>query len=285
MFHKGSIRLGKALTSKVVLITGGAGGLGLALAVEAAALGAKLAILDLSLEGLEAAEVHLKNAFPDVQISLHAIDVSQPSLWENTIKDVVASHGTIDILINNAGVTLAPQPVEDVSPALYDKVVAVNLLGAIYAVRACLPLILKSSCGGVINISSLAGRLGLYGYNPYSVSKFGLRGLGESLQMEFAGTAQHCLNVYPGGIRTSLMNNALGLTDDKRKAAHMAFMKQPSLMPQSAAKRIWGAFLAQRLDLIMGIDAWAIILIRRWFGKWGLKILKKALLYQARVVR
>jgi len=277
--------LGKSLTNKVVLITGGAGGLGLALATEAASLGAKLAILDLRLEGLQAAELHLKSAFPAVQISLHPIDVSQASLWEDTIKDVVAVHGAIDILVNNAGVTLASQPVENISPALYDRVVSVNLLGAIYAVRACLPLILKSPRGGVINISSLAGRLGLYGYNPYSVSKFGLRGLGESLQMEFAGTALHCLNVYPGGIRTSLMNNALGLTDDKRKAAHGAFMKQPSLPPQAAAKKIWGAFLGHKLDLIMGLDAWLIILLRKFLGKWGLTILKKALEYQSRSVR
>jgi len=164
-------------------------------------------------------------------------------------------------------------------------VVAVNLLGAIYAVRACLPLILKSSRGGVINISSLAGQLGLYGYNPYSVSKFGLRGLGERLQMEFAGTALHCLNVYPGGIRTSLMKNALGVTDDKREALHGAFMKQPSIEPQAAAKRIWGAFLGHKLDLIMGIDAWLIILLRKLLGKWGPKILKKAFEYQPRSIR
>lgn len=270
------------LKDKVVVITGGAGGLGLALAKEAAALGARLALLDLALNSLHAAEIQLKDAVATVQVSIHPIDVSIPGLWEKTIQDVLAVHGGIDILINNAGVTLAPQQVEKIASALYDTVVAVNLLGAIYAVRACLPEIMKSPQGGVINISSLAGRLGLYGYNPYSVSKFGLRGLGEGLQMEFAGTPQHCLNVYPGGIKTSLMKNALGMTDDKRKAAHGSFMKQASIEPENAAKKIWSAYSHRRLDLIMGIDAWLIILIRKCLGRWGVILLKKALDYQFR---
>lgn len=277
--------MGQPLINKVVLITGGAGGLGLALAQEAAVLGARLAILDLSVDALHAAEVHLKNTIPNVQVSIHPIDVSIPSLWDTTIKDVMAFHGAIDVLINNAGITMAPQPVEKIPSTLYDMVVAVNLLGSIYAVRACLPHILKSSQGGVINISSLAGQLGLYGYSPYSVSKFGLRGLGESLQMEFAGTPRRCLNVYPGGIRTSLMKNALGLTDDKRTVAHRAFMKQASLEPQEVAKRIWRAYSAHKLDLIMGVDAWLIILIRKFLGQWGLKVLKKAFDYQSQSVQ
>jgi len=277
--------LKQPLKDKVVVITGGAGGLGLALAKEAVALGASLALLDLNLDALHEAERNLKDLFPAVQVSLHPIDISQPSLWVKTSADILAVHGAIDILVNNAGITLAPQPIENIQSTLYDRVVAVNLLGAIYAVRACLPLILKSPQGGVINIGSLAGQIGLYGYSPYCVSKFGLRGLGEGLQMEFAGAAHRCLNVYPGGIKTNIMKNALGMAEDKREAMHRSFIKQASIGPEQAAKKVWRAYLGGQLNLIMGLDAWVIILIRKCLGKWGLKLLKKAFDFQAQSVK
>jgi short-subunit dehydrogenase len=273
----------KSLFGRTMVITGAGSGLGAALAQEAAASGVHLALLDINNENLLKVKDELTRKY-SIRTSTHVIDVSIESSWPDIIQKILDFHGSIDILINNAGISLSPKLFQAIEAPLFDRVLAINLSGALYSIRYCLPHIIKSNIGGIINISSLGGLLGLYGYSPYSMSKFALRGLGESLQMEFAGSPLHCLNIFPGGIKTNIMRNAADLDTEKSEKAHNQFQKIASLTPEKAAKRIVKAFKYKRYSLIMGADARFVLILHRLLGKRSLKLLKTVFTYQADMI-
>jgi 3-dehydrosphinganine reductase len=174
----------KDFNGKVAFITGGSSGIGLACAEMLAARGASVAIfargqeqLDRALAQIERNRVTQKQRFLAVRL-----DVSQRAQVESILNKAVSDFGAPDILINSAGVSF-PQRFEDIPYAKFDEIVHINLHGTWNTVSILLPY-MKKHGGYIVNVSSVAGYIGVYGLSAYSASKFAVIGFSEALRSE-----------------------------------------------------------------------------------------------------
>ncbi len=271
-----------SLNKKNILITGAASGLGATLAKKAASLGGDLILVDLNSQLLQEVSEAIYKLYT-IKSILKVMDVSDRNAWYDFSNELKEKNISVDILVNNAGIALSPKRFQEIDFEQFDRMLEINLNGALYAIRYILPLIENRTGNGIINISSLGGQLGLYGYSPYSMSKFALRGLGESLQMEYAGEPMHHLMVYPGGIKTNIMKNAINVSKEHAETAHNRFHKMAFLTPEKATNLIWSAFLNKRNRLVIGSEARVILTLYRILGKRSLKLFKAMFANQSKV--
>lgn len=253
----------KNLNQKIAVVTGAGSGLGRALAICLNQSGAHLALCDLNQAGLVETKALLSQQA--LNCSLHTVDVSNYDAMKNFADEVIETHKQVDILINNAGITLSPKPFTSISHEQFEKVININMWGVYHGIRHFLPHLSQQEEASIINISSLAGLLGIYGYSPYSMSKFAVRSLSEVLQMELHGTGTSVLAVYPGGIKTNIIKNAPDLSDEKREESHQSFTSTAFMTPEKAAKKIVRAMQKKRKRLILGADAKIVNMIRNLF--------------------
>ena len=189
-----------SLKGKVVLITGGAQGIGKQIALEFSQAGAKVVLFDLFPEILERTKQELlKNGFCESYVT----DVTNAANVEENINKVIDKIGKIDILVNNAGITKDSLLLR-LSENDWDKVLAVNLKGAYLCSKAAAKHMIRQKQGKIVNISSIIGIVGNAGQANYSASKAGLIGLTKSLAKEL-GSRNICVNaVAPGYIQTKM---------------------------------------------------------------------------------
>ena len=145
--------------NKTAVITGAGSGLGRSLAGELYTAGARLALCDLDMDGLQKTQQML-NADSE-RVSLHTVDVSDGAAMAQFAEQAAAHHGGIDILINNAGITLTPTPFHEIPEAQFRKVIDVNMWGVYNGIKACWPYLSASQEAQIVNISSLAGSGGV----------------------------------------------------------------------------------------------------------------------------
>lgn len=250
---------------KVVVVTGAGSGLGRRLAVQFHRAGARLALCDVDFGGLEATRALLGG--PHDHTSLHRVDVSDMAQMAHFAEAVVAQHGQVDVLVNNAGITLTPLPFETIPDADFRHVIDVNMWGVYNGTRVFLPHLRARPEASLVTVSSLAGLVGLTGYAPYAMSKFAVRALSETIAMESVGTGLHVLVVYPGGVKTNLIKNAPNLAEDEREGAHKRFTQMSFLTADKAASRIVRAIRHKRQRLILGADARLVYAIRHLFPR------------------
>src|SRR5689334_4606729 len=177
---------------KVVVITGGSEGIGKALVEAFLQLGAKVATCGRNHDKLYS----LNAAHPNLHLLTYTADVSKQSECEQFIAEVIKNFGTIDILINNAGVSMRALFNETEVETLR-KVMDTNFWGAVYCTKQALPYILKQK-GSVVSISSIAGFRGLPGRTGYSASKFAMNGWMEALRTELLDSGVNVLWACPG---------------------------------------------------------------------------------------
>lgn len=190
-------------SDKVVVITGGTSGIGAAMAQLAYSLNAKVAVCGRNLEQLKKMEhAHASDRFLAVQA-----DVSKEEDCVRFIETTITQFGGMDILINNAGISMRAL-FQDVNTEVLKRVMDINYWGSIYTTKQALPHILKSK-GSVVGISSIAGYKGLPGRVAYSSSKFALQGFLESLRIELLYTGVNVLWVSPGFTASNIRNTAL----------------------------------------------------------------------------
>ena len=185
----------ESFKDKLALITGGSSGIGLALAKELAQQGMQIAILSRRLEALEAAKSELE---PLTEHFVHIIsaDVSD---WEQTNEKLTAFQsevGVPDLLINSAGVA-RPGQFENMDVELFHWMIDINLMGPIHTCKALIPAMLERGSGHIVNVSSVAGFIGTYGYTAYGASKFGLRGFSDALRSEVRSRGISVSVVFP----------------------------------------------------------------------------------------
>ncbi len=165
---------------KHVVVTGGSSGLGLALARELAAKGAIITIIARSKEKLQTAKAEIAQAGGRVHV--FSSDVSKMESITETFKKIASEVGPPDILVNSAGI-LREGYFDKLSMETFREVIETNYFGVLYSIKAALPYIIKQK-GRIVNVSSVAGLLGVFGYTTYCSSKFALVGLSESLRYE-----------------------------------------------------------------------------------------------------
>lgn len=205
-----------AVRGKVCVVTGAGSGIGRALALDLAGRGARLALSDVSEEGVQetAAQVRGRGA----EVHAQRLDVTDRDAVLAWADAVVAHFGVAHQIYNNAGIAFSRTVLES-EWADYERVLGVNLWGVIHGTKAFLPHVLASGDGRVVNISSLNGYLAQPEMSHYCTSKFAVRGFTETLRLEMvaAGAPVGVTVVHPGGIATNIASAAL---DQARELGH-----------------------------------------------------------------
>ena len=184
------------LRNQHVVITGGSSGIGLALAHQAAAAGARISLVARDATKLAAAQAAIQSQQPGAEVVIARADVAVEAEVLAALAAAEKVHGPVDVLITSAGVA-RPGYFEEIPVEVFERTMAVNFFGTLYAIKAVVPAMRRRGRGAVVLISSGAGLYGFFGYTSYSPSKFALRGLAESLRAELRGTGVHVLIVYP----------------------------------------------------------------------------------------
>jgi len=188
----------KGFTNKVVLITGGSSGIGLALAKELAGRGARLALMARHQDKLNEAIASLENSHPGSAGWYLAApaDVSDPIQVGQAVERVINTLGIPDLVINSAGVA-HPGYVEELSLDIFRWMMGVNYFGTLHVVKALLASMIARGSGYIVNISSIAGFIGVFGYTAYGASKYALRGFTDVLRLELKPKGIDVSIVFP----------------------------------------------------------------------------------------
>lgn len=273
----------KDFTNKVAAITGAGSGMGRTLALNLAAKGCHLALSDVNTEGLEKTVELLKDA--GVKVTADKVNVADREAMYQWADKVVADHGKVNLIFNNAGVALA----STVAAVSYDElewILGINMWGVIYGTKAFLPHLEASGEGHVINTSSLFGLCAQPTQSGYNISKFAVRGFTESLRQEL-DVQKSCVSatsVHPGGIKTNIArdsraNESIEQLTGKTHAQGVAeFEKLFITSAEKAAETIIRAVQANKRRVVVGPDAKIVDVIVRLFPSgyqrlitWGFK--------------
>lgn len=247
------------MKDKVVVITGGSSGIGKALAQEFGSQGSKILITGRKKEALDLAVNELKRE--GIEIIGFQSDVSKEEDNFNMAEEAIKSFGKIDILINNAGISMRAL-FEDVDLSVVKKVMDINFYGVLYATKACLPSILENK-GSVIGISSIAGYRGLPGRTGYSSSKFALQGFLEVLRTEMLKKDVHVLTACPGFTASNIRNAALTADGSSQKESPRDENKMMSA--EECANYIYKATLKRKKHLVLTTQGKFTVFLNKWF--------------------
>ena len=196
------------LQNKVALVTGGAAGIGEATARRFAEEGAVVIITDINIQAAEAVAQQINAGGGKAQARLQ--DVTDEALWESVVQDIVSSHGSLDVLVNNAGIALIGS-VEDGTLDDWRTTQAVNGESVFMGTRAAIA-VMKERGGSIINISSIEGMVGEAGVAAYNYSKGGVRIFTKSAALHCAkeGYPIRINSVHPGFILTAMVEEGIG---------------------------------------------------------------------------
>lgn len=187
-----------SLESRTVLVTGGSGGIGEATVRALHTAGASVVIADIA----DTKGERLAADLGDRALYVH-LDVSEEKAWQPALREAARAFSPVEVLVNNAGIANMA-PIETFTKAKWDAVLAVNLTGAFLGCRAVVPEMKALGRGSIINISSVNGMRGSSGVHAYTASKFGLRGLSQSLAVELGPFGIRVNSVHPGYVRTRM---------------------------------------------------------------------------------
>jgi len=201
------------LAGAVALVTGGSRGIGRAIAIKLASLGAAVAICGRDEKSLRESEGFLRAASNgDGRFAAVKADVTQEDQVEELVSTVAGSLGNITILVNNAGIGLFG-PAHEKSSADWDRVMATNLKSVFLASRAVAPSMIQRGGGDIINISSLAGKNTFAGGGIYCASKWGLQGLSGCMAEDLRGYGIRVSVICPGTVATEFSGSGRGSKD------------------------------------------------------------------------
>ena len=187
------------LDGKVALITGGARGQGEQEARLFAAEGAHVVLTDVLDDDGKQAAADIGSA-----ATFHHHDVTREAEWTSVVEAVLAEHGQLDVLINNAGI-LAIAPLVMTTEEDYRRVIDVNQVGTFLGMKAVVPHMVERQEGSIINISSVAGLMGAPGMIAYGASKWAVRGMTKAVALEVASFGVRVNSIHPGIIETPML--------------------------------------------------------------------------------
>jgi short-subunit dehydrogenase len=246
-----------------VVITGGSRGLGLVLARQLAAEGARLTLIARDNDELARAAESIRT-YPNVQVFTTVGDVRDEAESQRMIAETVDRFGRIDVLINNAGI-IQVGPIDHMQLADYEDAMRTHFWGPLHTMLAALPHMRRAGAGRIVNISSIGGRIAVPHLLPYSASKFALAGLSEGLRIELAREGIVVTTVYPGLMRTGSPVNAMFKGRRPQEYAWFAIadsLPLASINAERAARQIIEACRHGDGELVITMQAKAAILAR-----------------------
>jgi NADP-dependent 3-hydroxy acid dehydrogenase YdfG len=202
------------LINKIILITGASSGIGQACARLFAKQGAKLILCARRQDRIENLAKELEELYKTKCLPL-LLDVQDKAQVENRLGALPDDWQAIDILINNAGLALSSDPIQEGSLENWDKMIDTNIKGLLYVTRVVLPGMLKRAYGHIINIGSIAGQECYTNGNVYCATKFAVKALSKSMRLDLIGSAIRVTEIAPGAVETEFSEVRW---DDKEKA-------------------------------------------------------------------
>lgn len=224
--------MANGLSGKTAIITGGSRGIGRAIALKFAALGANVAVVYAGNQAA-AAQVCEQAAAQGVTAQAYQCDVADFQAVKETVAAIKKAFPSVDILVNCAGIT-RDTLVAMMKEAQFDEVVDTNLKGTFNFIRQCTPIFMKNRHGKIINISSVAGIMGNAGQANYAASKAGVIGLTKSIARELASRNVCCNAIAPGMIQTD-MTADFSEEDEMVRQIPLGRMGQPEEIAELAA--------------------------------------------------
>jgi NAD(P)-dependent dehydrogenase (short-subunit alcohol dehydrogenase family) len=194
-----------SLRGKVALVTGGAQGLGQAMAEKLAASGCKVVIGDLQTEKGEAVCAAIREAGGEA--SVVAVDVTSQAAVAEMVGAVVERHGRLDCAVNNAGAEGDIAPTDEYSEERWDQVIGINLTGVFLCMKEELKTMREQQSGSLVNIASICGVTGMANFSAYNASKHGVVGLTRTAALEFATEGVRVNAVGPGFAPTAMITD------------------------------------------------------------------------------
>ena len=260
----------KKIEDRIAVVTGAGSGIGRAVSLELARRGADIALVDIDetklLEVKTAVEAMGRHA------SLHVVDVSSQQQMAALPEQVIAEHGGVHILINNAGVSVnLPFEQQDVSDL--EWISGINYWGVMYCCKYFLPYLQQADEAHIVNMSSLAGLTGMKGQSSYAATKFAVRGLSESLYVELANSSVGITCVHPGAVATNILAAARMDPTHKEKMLKMFHLAMP---PEKAAQLIVKAIQKNRFKLVFCVESRILDYMKRIVPTGTLKLMRLA---------
>ena len=255
----------KTLTDRVAVVTGANGGIGAATCLALAEAGAHVALVDIRTDGM--AETIDRIHQHGRTTSVHQLDVRDREALEALPDAVIAAHGAVHILVNNAGVTataaFAEQSEED-----FDWVLDINLHAVVRGTRTFLPHLFRADEGHIVNISSIFGIVGIPAQVAYCTSKFAVRGFTEALAEELKGTSVGTTVVHPGGINTGIVTHSRTNHPDEKQSIEEFFRKN-TVHPDVVGHKIVRAILRGQDRIMVTAEAHVLDWLKRLLPTWG----------------
>jgi butyryl-CoA dehydrogenase len=258
-------------TGRVAAITGAGSGIGRALAVQLAGEGAHLALSDVDEAGLAETVGLCEGARggPGVKVTSARVDVADRAAVHAWADRVVADHGKVNLVVNNAGVGLVAS-IEHMSYEDFEWLMGINFWGVVHGTKAFLPHLKAADEGHVVNVSSVFGLVSIPAQSAYNSAKFAVRGFTDALRIELeaAGSTVSCTTVHPGGIRTNIarsarVDEATAAAFGNAEADPDRFDRMARTTPEKAARQILAAVRANHRRALIGPDARVIDLVSR----------------------
>ncbi|MDX2071618.1 MAG: SDR family NAD(P)-dependent oxidoreductase [Haliscomenobacter sp.] len=243
----------KDFSKKVAVITGAGSGMGRELALQLAAAGASVVLNDWNEETLQET-VQLVEAQGGT-VAGRPFSVADRTAMYHFAQETVNRFGGVDIVINNAGISLLQQKIESTSYELFEKVININMWGVIYGSKAFIPFLRERPEAALVNVSSIFGIAAYPDQGAYVTAKFAVRGFTEVLRQELAKTSVSVTCVHPGGIKTNIIRNI-----DTQQTARLnkfsdVFDRMAKTSAADAAKRIIKGIERKEKRVLIGKDA------------------------------
>lgn len=239
------------VSNKVIVVTGGGSGIGRQLVLNLVHKGARVAAVDLNFQTLQET-VNLAGSYGE-KISTHVVNITDQKLVEGLPDQVIKVHGSVDGLINNAGIIQPFTKVINLTYEQIEKVMNVNFYGLLYMTKSFLPHLLKRPEAHILNISSMGGFLPVPGQTIYGASKAAVMLLTEGLNSELMDTNVHVTIVYPGAIGTNISVNSGIMTSEQRVSLDTGKMKMTSA--EDASEMIIKGMEQNKYRILVGGDA------------------------------
>ena len=247
------------MKDKVVIITGASSGIGEACAIAFANKGAKVVLAARNMDKLKEVEEKIREIGAEV-LSVKC-DVSIQEECKNLTEQTITKFGEIDILINNAGISMRAV-FNDMELDVMEKIMAINFFGAVYCTKFALPHILKNK-GSVVGVSSIAGYVGLPARTGYSASKFAMQGFLEALRTENLRNNLHVMIACPGFTASNIRNTAL--SSDGSVQGESPRDEQKMMTSEEVAQYIVKGIEKRKRTLVLTGQGKLVVFLSKWF--------------------
>lgn len=266
-----------SLQNKVVVVTGGSDGIGRALVETLLQQGAKVATCSRNYDKL----YQLQTLNPNKPLFIYQADVSSEQDCHTFIDNVIKAYGTIDILINNAGISMRAL-FADTELDTLRKVMDINFWGTVYCTKFALPYIIKQK-GTIAGISSVAGYRGLPGRSGYSASKFAVNGWMEALRTELMDSGVNVIWVCPGFTASNIRNTALN--HDAKPTGESMMDEGKMMTAEECAVHILDAIEKRKRTLVLTGKGKQAVYMNRFFPALADKLVRKFYYKEGKLVK